>query len=144
MQQLFLYHKIALYIRSISICHSLLHKVILITWSRISLVVDIFLSGRSVRFISPFGRFYEELRRNLRNLRRNFLFLSIFSLSLSLSMPLLSFSLSFYPFSFHLSHSLFSLSFSLAYLMDVFVLVLQKLSDVVLPELKFLGLYDPL
>ena len=43
---------------SISICHSLLRKVIL----GIRLFDDIFFSGCCLRFISPYGGFYKELK----------------------------------------------------------------------------------
>ena len=54
-----------------------------------------------------------------------FLYPSPFHLSLPLSIPFTSLSFSYLPLSlsFYLSFSLFSVSFSLAYLMDVFVIV---------------------
>ena len=102
-----------------------------LSWIR--LYADVFLSGSCLHFIPPFGRFYEELKE------KSSLSLYLLPFTVSLSMPLpftlylyislspLSLiSLSLYIFSPSLalspSLSLFSLSFSLAYLMDIFVL----------------------
>ena len=83
-----------------------------------------FLSVRFFRFISPFGRFYEELKEK----SSLFLFFSIFYLSLPLSLclylsPSLSLYISLSPLSlfltFYLSHSLslfLTLSFTLSLL----------------------------
>ena len=86
------------YVR-ISICHSLLRKVILskiFGWY--------FMSGRCLRFISLLGDF-------TRNWTRNLLSLYIYS-----------------PFHLFLSLLSFSPSFPLAYLVDVFVLVTNEFS----------------
>ena len=92
----------------------------------------VFLSGRCLRFISPFGRFNEELKEKsslslyLLPLTSLSLYASLsasLSLCLSLSSIFLSLSSSlFLSLSPSLSLSLLSLSFSLAYLMDVFIL----------------------
>ena len=101
--------------------------------------VIIFVINLSLSFISPLGRFPEDFLRD-RTPCTGVLYaspfhsLSIYPLNLSLSLTLsLSLSLSYLSLPLYISPStflslslllsLFSLSFSLAYLMDVFVLV---------------------
>ena len=77
---------------------------------------DIFWSGRCLRFISPFERFYEKLKDKYS--------LSLYLLPFTLALSI--WPLSLYHISLCFRHhcvSLFSPSFSLAHLMDVFFLV---------------------
>ena len=110
---------------SIPIIHSLLRDIIyqlIIQRDNFEVIISQhnFVINLCLRFISRFGRFYEDFTLPF-TLSLYPFHLSIHFTSLSLSLSYLSLPLYISPSIFFLS--LFSLSFSLAYLMDVFIFV---------------------